>query len=179
MKPDSDLDLKQAVDSEDVVAEKNPEVSSDAVEVLPVTRPNPLASQARGGRKDYSSQRYEKDAETSAAVVRLARLGLTKSAVAIACRLSPVELTKWYGEEYASGQAGMQEVVARGLMEQAMAGNPQVLMYLGKAKLGWTESNTVEHVGTVNAVVSARPLSREEFEKRYLTNESNDEGEEV
>jgi hypothetical protein len=130
-------------------------------------------------RKDYSNQRYEKDPETMGAVTRLARLGLSKSAVAIACRLSPVELTKWYGEEYAAGQAGMQEVVARGLMEQAMAGNPQVLMYLGKSKLGWTEANVIEHVGTINAVVSARPLSREEFEKRYLTNESNDEGEEV
>jgi hypothetical protein len=52
-------------------------------------------------------------------------------------------------------------------------------MYLGKSKLGWTEANVIEHVGTINAVVSARPLSREEFEKRYLTNESNDEGEEV
>jgi len=169
-KSDSETDSKQAADSGEVVAEKT-------VEVVVIDRPNPLASQARGGRKDYSSQRYEKDPETSAAVVRLARLGLTKSAVAIACRLSPIELTKWYGEEYASGQAGMQEVVARGLMEQAMAGNPQVLMYLGKAKLGWTESNTVEHVGTVNAVVSAKPLSREEFEKRYLNSSADDEEE--
>lgn len=164
---DSETDSKQAVDSGDAVAEKNPEV-------LPA---NPLASQARGGRKDYSTQRYEKDAEISGAVTRLARLGLSKSAVAVACRLTPNELTKWYAEEYAAGQAGMQEVVARGLMEQAMAGNPQVLMYLGKAKLGWTESNTVEHVGTVNAVVSAKPLSREEFERKYINNdaESDDE----
>jgi hypothetical protein len=126
-------------------------------------------------RKDYSNQRYEKDPETSAAVTRLARLGLTKTAVAIACRLSPTELTKWYGEEYATGQAGMQEVVARGLMEQAMAGNPQILMYLGKAKLGWTEANVVEHVGTINAVVSAKPLSREEFEQRYLNSNAEEE----
>ena len=102
-------------------------------------------------------------------------MGLSKSAVAIACRLSPNELTKWYGEEYAAGQAGMQEVVARGLMEQAMAGNPQVLMYLGKSKLGWTEANTVEHVGTINAVVSAKPLSRDEFEARYLANNNNED----
>jgi hypothetical protein len=69
----------------------------------------------------------------------------------------------------------MQEVVARGLMEQAMAGNPQILMYLGKSKLGWTESNTVEHIGTVNAVVSARPLTKEEFEAKYLASEKPDE----
>lgn len=69
----------------------------------------------------------------------------------------------------------MQEVVARGLMEQAMAGNPQVLMYLGKAKLGWSEANIVEHVGTVNAVVSAKPLSREEFEAKYLNPSAEEE----
>jgi len=173
-KNESEIDLKRRDDSGDGVSVKIPDVD-DKTEVLPVERPvviNPPR------RKDYSNQRYEKDPETCGAVTRLARLGLSKSAVAIACRLSPNELTKWYGEEYAAGQAGMQEVVARGLMEQAMAGNPQVLMYLGKSKLGWTEANTVEHVGTINAVVSAKPLSREEFEKKYL-NPSADEEEEL
>jgi len=167
---DSDLDSKQAVDIGDEVSVKIPEVVTQAERPIVINPPR---------RKDYSNQRYEKDPETMGAVTRLAKLGLSKSAVAIACRLSPTELTKWYGEEYAAGQAGMQEVIARGLMEQAMAGNPQVLMYLGKSKLGWSEANVVEHIGTINAVVSARPLSRDEFEKKYLTNESNDEGEEV
>ena len=143
-------------------------------EVLPV---NPLASLGTNRRKDYSSQRYEKDPEVSGMITRLAKLGLSKNAVAIAAKISPLELTKWYNEEYAAGQAGMQEVVARGLMEQACAGNPQVLMYLGKSKLGWTENNVVEHVGTINAVVSARPLSRDEFEKKYLTQDSDSEDE--
>lgn len=170
---DFESDLKQAVDSVETVAEKIPEVFvDDSRQVLPVEPKAIVINPPR--RKDYSNQRYEKDAETMGAVTRLARLGLSKSAVAIACRLSPTELTKWYGEEYAAGQAGMQEVVARGLMDQAMAGNPQVLMYLGKSKLGWTEANTVEHVGTINAVVSAKPLSRDEFEARYLAN-NNDE----
>lgn len=165
---DSESDSKSRADSEDVDSVKIPDVVVDASpQVLPPTQPP--------RRKDYSNQRYEKDLETSAAVTRLARLGLTKTAVAIACRLSPNELTKWYGEEYAAGQAGMQEVVARGLMEQAMAGNPQILMYLGKSKLGWTEANVVEHVGTINAVVSARPLSREEFEAKYLTRDEEEE----
>lgn len=171
MKNDSETDLKQAVESEDVetikISESETEYTTEIVRPIIVNPPR---------RKDYSNQRYEKDAETMGAVTRLARLGLSKSAVAIACRLSPTELTKWYGEEYAAGQAGMQEVVARGLMEQAMAGNPQVLMYLGKSKLGWTEANTVEHVGTINAVVSAKPLSRDEFEQKYL-NPSADEDE--
>lgn len=126
-------------------------------------------------RKDYSNQVYVKDPEIMGAVERLARLGLSKSAVSIACRITPAQLTAHYLEEYGKGQAGMQEVVARGLMDQAMAGNPQVLMYLGKSKLGWTEANVVEHVGEIRAVVSAKPLSREEFEQRYL--KKDDDGE--
>ena len=170
---DSETDSKQAVVSEESEVIKNPEVLvDDSRQVLPAER---VVVTQPPRRKDYSNQRYEKDAETSAMVTRLARLGLSKSAVAIASRLSPHELTKWYGEEYAAGQAGMQEVVARGLMEQAMAGNPQILMYLGKAKLGWTEANTVEHVGTINAVVSARPLSREEFEQKYLKSDADED----
>ena len=170
MENDSESDSNKPVVSEDVETIKILDVD-DKTEVLPV---KPIVINPPR-RKDYSNQRYEKDPETCGAVTRLAKLGLSKSAVAIACRLSPNELTKWYGDEYAAGQAGMQEVVARGLMEQAMAGNPQVLMYLGKSKLGWTEANTVEHVGTINAVVSARPLSREEFEARYLTNNSEED----
>lgn len=168
---DSESDLKQAVDTDESETIKIPEVLVDDSRQVVTERPIVVQPPRR---KDYSNQRYEKDPETMGAVTRLARLGLSKSAVAIACRLSPTELTKWYGEEYAAGQAGMQEVVARGLMDQAMAGNPQVLMYLGKSKLGWTEANTVEHVGTINAVVSAKPLSRDEFEARYLAN-NNDE----
>tara|TARA_R110000868_G_scaffold82113_2_gene232002 strand:- start:2286 stop:2813 length:528 start_codon:yes stop_codon:yes gene_type:complete len=171
-KTDSETDLKQAVDSEDVetvkISESETDYTTEIVRPIVINPPR---------RKDYSNQRYEKDSETCGAVTRLAKLGLSKSAVAIACRLSPNELTKWYGEEYAAGQAGMQEVVARGLMEQAMAGNPQVLMYLGKSKLGWTEANTVEHVGTINAVVSAKPLSRDEFEARYLNNDADSDEE--
>lgn len=134
-----------------------------------------LVSKPRCIRTDYSSNRYVKDDETSRRVIELAKLGLSKTAVALATKMSPVELSKWYGEEYALGQAGMQQVVAAGLMEQARAGNPQVLMYLGKSKLGWTESNTVEHIGTVNAVVSARPLTTEEFAAKYLNQDLADD----
>lgn len=166
MQNDSESDSKPSEVTQESESVKNPEV-------LP--KPNPLASQPRGGPKNYDFARYVKDEETSERVKRLAALGLSKNAVAVAARLSPRELTSWYNDEYLAGQASMQEVVARGLLDQAMAGNPQVLMYLGKSKLGWTESNTVEHVGTVNAVVSARPLTKEEFAQKYLNESSDDE----
>ena len=169
MKSDSELDSKQAVDSSDADSVKNPELATETVLVPEVVRPNPLASQARGGRKDYSSQRYEKDPEIALRIRDLARTGLSKKGTALMCGLSPVELTKWYGEDYDAGQSSMEHVVAAAAMEQVMAGNPQMIMFVAKTKLGWSEHNVVEHVGTVNAVVSARPLSRAEFEAKYLT----------
>ena len=62
----------------------------------------------------------------------------------------------------------MAETVASAAMEQVRSGNPQMIMFMAKTRLGWTETNVLEHTGTVNAVVSAKPLSREEFEARYL-----------
>lgn len=126
-------------------------------------------------RKDYSDQIVPKDAEIAGAVERLGRLGLSKQAVSIACRVTLEQLNRLYIEEYEVGRANMQEVVARGLMEQALAGNPQILMYLGKSKLGWTEANVVEHVGEIRAVVSAKPLSREEFVAKYLEKDTTDD----
>lgn len=121
--------------------------------------------------------RYEKDPETSARVKRLAAIGLTKNATAIAARITIGELNRHYAEEFMSGQAGMQEVVATAAMEQVMAGNPQMIQFVAKTKLGWNETNVVEHVGEVRAVISAVPLSKEEFAARYLE-KSTEEDEE-
>jgi hypothetical protein len=69
MKNDSDLDLKQAVDSEETVAEKSCRVPQEAIpEVLvddsrQVVTERPIVVNPPR-RKDYSNQRYEKDAET-------------------------------------------------------------------------------------------------------------------
>jgi hypothetical protein len=41
--------------------------------------------------------------------------------------------------------------------------------------LGWTEANVVEHVGEIRAVVSAKPLSRDEFVAKYLEKDTTDD----
>lgn len=115
-----------------------------------------------------------KDDEAAERVRRLSGLGLSKNAVCIAAGVTIGELNGKYAKEYALGYAGMQEVIAKGLMEQAKGGNPQVLMYLGKSKLGWSESNIVEHVGEIRAVVSSKPLTKEEFQKRYLASDEDE-----
>ena len=75
----------------------------------------------------------------------------------------------------------MQEVVATAAMEQVKAGNPQMIMFVAKTRLGWNETNIVAHVGEVRAVVSNKPLTEAEFEARYLNppEEKDDEGEEA
>lgn len=126
-------------------------------------------------RTDYSAQVRVKDPEVSQKVMEMARVGLSKTAVAILCGLTRNELYKHYLDDYERGQSNMEHIVAAAAMEQVMAGNPQMIMFVAKTKLGWSEHNVIEHTGTVNAVVSARPLSREEFEKKYLNNDADTE----
>lgn len=169
---ESDSDSKEAGVAEIVPAEKNSEpVSSGEPPIVLPTR--------KQTRTDYSNAFHEHDPEVAATVTRLAKLGLSKTAVALGAGITPLHLNKWYLDEYLAGQASMQEIVALGLLEQAKAGNPQVLMYLGKSKLGWTESNVVEHVGEVRAVVSAKPMSKEEFEARYIRKELPEDDDEL
>lgn len=152
--------------------------SAEAIvpEVVPLNpagvRLEPLATKHR---TEYAERVRVKDPEVSQKVMEMARVGLSKTAVAILCGLTRNELYKHYLDDYERGQSNMEHIVAAAAMEQVMAGNPQMIMFVAKTKLGWSEHNVIEHTGTVNAVVSARPLSREEFEKKYLNNDANSE----
>lgn len=112
--------------------------------------------------------KIQKDEVIAGQVERLASLALSKNAIAIACRLTPDQLERHYKEEFLLGQAKMQADVAGAAMEQVRKGNPAMIMFIAKSRLGWTETNVVEHVGEIRAVVSNRPLTREEFASKYL-----------
>ena len=108
------------------------------------------------------------DEEVAQQVRELARLGLSKNAVRLFLKMRFDSFDRLYGEAYLEGQASMQRRLAGLAMEQAEAGNVPMLMYLCKTKLGWNETSVVEHVGEVRTVVSAVPLTREEFARKYL-----------
>lgn len=108
------------------------------------------------------------DEEVAQQVRELARLGLSKNAVRLFLKMRFDSFDRLYGEAYLEGQASMQRRLAGLAMEQAEAGNVPMLMYLCKTKLGWNETSVVEHVGEVRTVVSAIPLTREEFARKYL-----------
>lgn len=132
---------------------KNPEV-----EVLPpVLRVIP------------QTRHHVKDEQLGLQIRDLARLGLSKSSTALAARLSTHLLEKYYLEEFLEGQAEMQKGLASVAVSEAMAGNTPVLLHLLKTKLGWSEQHQIEISGEVKSVVSAKPLSKEEFVERYLT----------
>lgn len=101
----------------------------------------------------------------------MARMGLTKGNVAIAARVSPYILDKYYGEEYAAGEGEMRKGLATVAMAEAMNGNTAILLHLVKTKLGWNETQMIQHSGEVRSVVSAKPLSKEEFAEKFLTKE--------
>lgn len=101
----------------------------------------------------------------------MARMGLTRGNVAIAARISPYILDKYYADEYAAGEGEMRKGLATVAMAEALNGNTAILLHLVKTKLGWNETQLIQHSGEVRSVVSAKPLSKEEFAEKFLNKE--------
>jgi hypothetical protein len=101
----------------------------------------------------------------------MARMGLTKGNVAIAARVSSYLLDKYYADEFAAGEAEMRKGLATVAMTEALNGNTAILLHLVKTKLGWNETQLIQHSGEVRSVVSAKPLSKEEFAEKFLNKE--------
>ena len=146
-------DLKREEETGLDASIKNPEVEvfPPVLRVIPQTR------------------HHVKDEQLGLQIRDLARLGLSKSSTALAARLSTHLLEKYYLEEFLEGHAEMQKGLASVAVSEAMAGNTPVLLHLLKTKLGWSEQHQIEISGEVRSVVSAKPLSKEEFVERYLT----------
>jgi hypothetical protein len=67
----------------------------------------------------------------------------------------------------------MQKGLAAVAISEAMNGNTPILLHLLKTKLGWSEQHQIEISGEVRSVVSAKPLSKEEFIQKYLTDDDS------
>jgi len=150
---ENETDLKRDEVVESVSDSLEAIVDSNAVlpEVLPKASPS-----------------HEKCERIGSQIRDMARMGLTKGNVAIAARVSPYILDKYYGEEFAAGEAEMRKGLASVAMAEAMNGNTAILLHLVKTKLGWNETQLIEHSGEVRSVVSAKPLSKEEFIQRFI-----------
>jgi len=120
------------------------------------------------------TRHHVRDERLASQIRDLGRLGLSKGNVAIAARIGEVVFRKYYLEDYLQGQTEMQRGLATVAVEQAMGGNTPVLIHLLKTKLGWNETQVIEHTGEVRSVVSAKPMTKEEFVQRYLTKDEDD-----
>jgi hypothetical protein len=65
----------------------------------------------------------------------------------------------------------MRKGLATVAMGEALNGNTAILLHLIKTKLGWNETQLIQHSGEVRSVVSAKPLSKEEFAEKFLNKE--------
>ena len=108
-------------------------------------------------------------------VATLASFGLSMGSTAIACNITFDTLKKFYREDYNQGAVFQQKRIAALAMEAAESGSVPMIMFLAKTKLGWVETQQIEHIGEVKAVVSAKPLTREEFAARYLNQDEEEE----
>jgi len=146
-------------DKEDAVVQESliPEVLPPIMRVVPQTRD------------------HQKDEQLGLQIRDLGRLGLSRTSAALAARITPYLLDKYYSEEFLEGQSQMQKGLASVAITEAMNGNTPVLLHLLKTKLGWSEQQTLEITGEVRAVVSAKPLSKEEFIQKYLNDDSQED----
>lgn len=126
--------------------------------------------------RDPGPRHHVKTPENANTVFRMAQMGLSKGAAAICLNVSMPTFEKYYSDEYKSGTIDMQQSLASMAFEAARAGSIPMLLHLVKTKLQWNEHSTVEHIGEVRAVVSNKPLTRDEFVRKYITKE--DQGQE-
>jgi hypothetical protein len=149
----SEDDLKQPEVSEVVAKISEPEILPPILREIPHTR------------------HHVKDEQLALQIRDMAGMGLNKSQTALAARISTHLLDKYYLEEYLDGQGSMQRGLASVAVSEAMNGNTPILLHLLKTKLGWSEQHQIEISGEVKSVVSNKPMSKDEFIAKYLTNE--------
>ena len=89
--------------------------------------------------------------------------------VCVSLQIRDYTFKKYYLDEYLEGQSELQRGLASTAIQEAMNGNTPILLHLLKTKLGWSEQQVIEHIGEVKAVVSAKPLTKDEFVQKYLT----------
>ncbi len=94
----SEDDLKQREESEAAPIIKNPEI-----EVLP-----PIM------REVPQTREHQKDEQLALQIRDMGRLGLSKSSTALAARITPYLLDKYYSEEFLEGQSQMQKGLNHG-----------------------------------------------------------------
>lgn len=150
-KPESDVKVEANF--------KNPESTNQTqVEILP-----PIL------KEKERSLSHIRDEQLALQIRDLGRLGLSKGNAGIAARISSYIMDKYYLEDYLQGVSEMQKGLASVAIQEAMDGNTPILLHLLKTKLGWSEQQVIEHVGEIRAVVSNKPLSKDEFVQKYLT----------
>ena len=126
------------------------------------------SAEAANGPKPQTKRYHEYDSFIASNARLFGSLGLSQGNAAIACRMTVETFKKYYLEDYLEGQSEMQRRVASLAFEAAQAGSVPMIIHLCKTKLGWTETATVEHTGEIRAVVSNKPMSKEEFVRKYL-----------
>jgi hypothetical protein len=121
---------------------------------------------------------FKRSPELAKQIRGLSNLGISKNAIANFLGISTQKIEEDYAKDLIEGKHDMNVKLATLAMQAAEAGDSKMIQYLCKVKLGWTETSTIEHVGEVRAVVSAKPLTKDEFEKKYIASEDEESGEE-
>jgi hypothetical protein len=96
----------------------------------------------------------------------LASLGLTTAEIASVLECSPDTLERNYKEEMAEGKEKCKASVRRKQFELAMAGNPTMLIWLGKQILG--QSDKLAHTGADGGPIPIANLTASDLSDEQL-----------
>jgi hypothetical protein len=162
MENEDDLKRGEVAGAEAIL--KNPESSVVQETLTPEVLP-PIM------REVPQTREHQRDEQLALQIRDMGRLGLSKSSTALAARITPYLLDKYYSAEFLEGQSQMQKGLATVAIAEAMNGNTPILLHLLKTKLGWSEQHQIEISGEVKSVVSNKPMTKDEFIAKYLTNE--------
>lgn len=106
---------------------------------------------ARVGAKHVSSQkgdnRKHPDGNLAATIATMSLAGFTNKQMAAALKLSEATLADHYRYEIENGRVNTMTQVVQSLAQRAIGGSDTAAIFLAKARLGWSDRQSVELTG--------------------------------
>jgi hypothetical protein len=96
---------------------------------------------------------HRANAAARQAVEQMSAVGIDQETISGALKIDPKTLRKWYAEELDHAATKANAAVGGKLYNKAMSGDTTAMIFWLKTRMGWKETNHVEHVGDFQITV--------------------------
>lgn len=111
-------------------------------------------SKNKGGRP-----RIERNEKTAEQVQKLVGYGLTMDAVASVIGMGRTTMKRLYRPEIDTGESLVNASVAEKLYQRCMSGDTTSLIFWAKTRMGWRETQRVDHTSTDGSMATPQTLT--------------------